>query len=73
MGNSLLDVIVFGRNAGKHAAEKAKATSQTGELTLGHIYDYEAEMKKAGVVIDCVSPKLLPTYTHGSKRNIESR
>ena len=71
MGNSLLDVIVFGRNAGQHAAAKAKETSQTGELTLGHIYDFEAEMKKAGVTIDCVSPKLLPTYTHGSKRNIE--
>ena len=72
MGNSLLDVIVFGRNAGQHAAAKAKETSQPGELTIGHIYDFEAEMKKAGVVIDCVSPKLLPTYTHGSKRNIES-
>lgn len=72
MGNSLLDVIVFGRNAGQHAAAKAKETSIKGELTLGHIYDYEAEMKKAGVEIDCVSPKLLPTYTHGSKRNIEN-
>ena len=72
MGNSLLDVIVFGRNAGQHAAAKAKETSQEGELTLGHIYDFEAEMKKAGVEIDCVSPKLLPTYTHGSKRNIEN-
>ncbi len=72
MGNSLLDVIVFGRNAGQHAAAKAKETSVTGELSLGHIYDYEAEMKKAGVEIDCVSPKLLPTYTHGSKRNIEN-
>ena len=72
MGNSLLDVIVFGRNAGQHAAAKAKETAQEGELTLGHIYDFEAEMKKAGVEIDCVSPKLLPTYTHGSKRNIEN-
>lgn len=73
MGNSLLDIIVFGRNAGKHAAEKAKNTVITGELTLGHIYDFEAEMKKAGVEIDSVSPLLLPTYTHGSKRNIENR
>ena len=72
MGNSLLDVIVFGRNAGQHAAAKAKETAQTGELTLGHIYDFEAEMKKAGVEIDCISPKLLPTYTHGSNRNIEN-
>lgn len=73
MGNSLLDIIVFGRNAGKHAAEKSKNTEISGELTLGHIYDFEAEMKKNGVEIDSVSPLLLPTYTHGSKRNIENR
>ena len=29
MGNSLLDIIVFGRNAGKNAAKSAKAVSYT--------------------------------------------
>ena len=36
MGNSLLDVIVFGRNAGKYAAAKAK-TVEVGNLTLDHV------------------------------------
>jgi len=36
MGNSLLDVIVFGRNAGIYAAAKAKETAQPQDLTLEH-------------------------------------
>ena len=46
MGNSLLDVIVFGRNAGQHAAEKAK-TVTTGTLTLAHVAAFEAERTAA--------------------------
>ena len=66
MGNSLLDIIVFGRIAGTKAAEKSKTTT-VGELTLDHIDGFANEMKKAGVVSEKVSPKLLPVYTHGSK------
>ena len=62
MGNSLLDIIVFGRSAGKNAAEKAKNT-ETGELTLEHIARFDAERQSAGVETDEVSPKLLPDYT----------
>ncbi len=62
MGNSLLDIIVFGRNAGKSASEKAKSVT-TGELTLGHIEKFAAECAAAGVGDDTVSPKLLPDYT----------
>ncbi len=62
MGNSLLDVIVFGRNAGQHASEKAK-TVQTGALTLAHIEKFETELKEAGIETDVQSPKLLPNYT----------
>jgi succinate dehydrogenase / fumarate reductase flavoprotein subunit len=62
MGNSLLDVIVFGRNAGIHAAEKAKSVT-VGNLTLKHIDAFEAERKAAGVESDVVSPILLPDYT----------
>jgi succinate dehydrogenase / fumarate reductase flavoprotein subunit len=62
MGNSLLDVIVFGRNAGIHAAEKAKSVT-VGNLTLKHIDAFEAERKAAGVESDIVSPMLLPDYT----------
>lgn len=62
MGNSLLDVIVFGRNAGQQAGAKAKTTS-TGKLTLAHVYKYAEMLKEAGVESDVPSPKLLPDYT----------
>ena len=65
MGNSLLDVIVFGRNAGKNAAARAK-TVKPGKLTLAHIAAFDKERAAAGIVTDLVSPKLLPTYTHGN-------
>ena len=66
MGNSLLDIIVFGRIAGKSAAKKSKET-QLGKLTLSHIDKFAAELAAAGIQTDKVSPLLLPTYTHGRK------
>ncbi len=66
MGNSLLDIIVFGRNAGVHAAEAAKNTATPEGLTLSHVEDFMKEMADAGIVTDAVSPKLLPRYTHGN-------
>ncbi|MBE6599301.1 MAG: FAD-dependent oxidoreductase [Ruminococcaceae bacterium] len=62
MGNSLLDIIVFGRNAGKSASEKSKSVT-TGTLTLAHIEKFAAECAAAGIEDDAVSPKLLPDYT----------
>ena len=61
MGNSLLDIIVFGRNAGINAAAKAKEVT-VGELTLEHIAAFDAERAAAGVQTQAVSPKLLPNY-----------
>ena len=61
MGNSLLDVIVFGRNAGQHAAEKAKSVP-VGTLTLDHVAAFEAEKQQAGVTDHRLSPQLLPDY-----------
>lgn len=66
MGNSLLDIIVFGRSAGQHAAKKAR-TTQLKTLTLSHVADYEAQLKDAVIDSDAVSPKLLPTYARGAK------
>ena len=66
MGNSLLDIIVFGRIAGKSAARKSKDT-QLGKLTLSHIDKFAAQLAAAGIQTDKVSPLLLPTYTHGRK------
>ena len=56
MGNSLLDVIVFGRNAGKYAAAKAK-TVEVGKLTLDHVAKFEKELADAGIQPDEVSPE----------------
>ena len=69
MGNSLLDVIVFGRNAGKFASEKSKSV-EVGKLTLEHIEKFSKELSDAGIETSVQSPKLLPTYTHGNP-NIE--
>lgn len=68
MGNSLLDIIVFGRNAGINAAVAAKNTN-VGELTLEHISKFDKERADAGIETDTVSPKLLPNYT-GKKSEI---
>ncbi len=62
MGNSLLDIIVFGRNAGQKASERAKEVT-LGALTLDHIARFEAELAECGIETDVVSPKLLPDYT----------
>ncbi|MBR1811581.1 MAG: FAD-dependent oxidoreductase [Clostridia bacterium] len=67
MGNSLLDIIVFGRNAGKEASAKSKRV-ELAPLTLKHIDAFEAEIQAAGIETQTVSPKLLPTYTHGNPR-----
>ncbi len=62
MGNSLLDIIVFGRSAGTHAAEAAKNTT-VGALSLDHVAAFEKEIAAAGIDTRAVSPKLLPNYT----------
>ena len=61
MGNSLLDIIVFGRNAGRNASAKSKDVT-TGRLTLSHVDAFAKEMADAGIETDVVSPKLLPDY-----------
>ncbi len=61
MGNSLLDIIVFGRNAGKAAAAKAKEV-ELGKMNLDHIDAYAKELEAAGLETGTVSPMLLPNY-----------
>ena len=62
MGNSLLDIIVFGRSAGKNAAAKAKTVSP-GMPTLAHVDEFEAQRRAASTDAPELSPKLLPDYT----------
>ncbi|HVP56544.1 MAG TPA: FAD-dependent oxidoreductase [bacterium] len=61
MGNSLLDILVFGRRAGKNAAERSKKTS-IGRLTLAHVGAFHRELRALGVAEDRLSPMLLPDY-----------
>ena len=61
MGNSLLDIIVFGRNAGRNAANKSKDVT-VGALSLDHVEKFAKECADAGIESDMVSPKLLPNY-----------
>jgi succinate dehydrogenase/fumarate reductase flavoprotein subunit len=63
MGNSLLDVMVFGRIAGKNAALHAREAARDGALSLDHVRAYHRELEEAGVETDRVSPMLLPDYT----------
>jgi len=61
MGNSLLDIIVFGRNAGKAAAKRAKETT-LGAPNLDHISAYAEELRAENAEFGGVSPLLLPKY-----------
>jgi succinate dehydrogenase / fumarate reductase flavoprotein subunit/L-aspartate oxidase len=61
MGNSLLDLMVFGKRAGTTAAARAASMPQ-GKLTLEHVKRFRAEAKKHGVSADVTSPLLFPAY-----------
>jgi succinate dehydrogenase / fumarate reductase flavoprotein subunit/L-aspartate oxidase len=63
MGNSLLDVLVFGRIAGKNAAVYARENAKDGRPTLAHVEAFHNQLEAAGVPLDRVSPMLLPDYT----------
>ncbi|HPQ71015.1 MAG TPA: FAD-binding protein, partial [bacterium] len=62
MGNSLLDVTVFGRIAGREAAQYAKWKFEEGRPHLDHVREYEKQRREAKVGEDRVSPILLPDY-----------
>ena len=63
MGNSLMDIVVFGRIAGRNAAVFAKERAKEGKLTLDHVKRYHKDLEEAGIRTDRVAPILLPDYT----------
>jgi succinate dehydrogenase/fumarate reductase flavoprotein subunit len=63
MGNSLLDIVVFGRIAGQSAVDFIKSGWKDGALSLQHVRAYHKELEEAGVKTDRVAPALLPNYT----------
>jgi len=61
MGNSLLEIVVFGRRAGRSAAAHAHKV-KPAKPTLAHLEAWNRELDEAGVDTDVVSPILLPDY-----------
>ena len=61
VGNSWMEIQVYGRRAGIYAAECAKKV-KLGKLTLDHVLRYEKALEEAGIKTDRRSPVLLPNY-----------
>jgi succinate dehydrogenase/fumarate reductase flavoprotein subunit len=74
MGNSLLDIVVFGRRAGLRVAEylaKAGAVAGAtgtgnggGRLSLEHVRRYNEELEAAGITNGRTAPMILPDYRY---------
>ena len=61
-GNSLLEILVFGRRAGREAARRARDI-QPGRLSLEHVARFNQACREAGLPQEIRSPLLLPDYT----------
>ena len=64
MGNSLLDILVFGRRAGRNAAQSSHDIPAPKKLSLEHVTAYHRELEETGAADGRVGPMLLPHYTH---------
>jgi aspartate oxidase len=62
MGNSLLDICVFGRRAGTSAACWAQQ-AQPGHPTLAHLEEWRRLRREADLQPTTASPMILPDYT----------
>ena len=62
MGNSQLDIVVFGRRAGRNAGEKIKKGIKLGKMNLDHVRKYTVEVEKLGIDRKRISPIILPDY-----------
>ncbi|MBM3298346.1 MAG: FAD-binding protein, partial [Deltaproteobacteria bacterium] len=62
MGNSLLDITVFGRLAGAAAGAFAVGRPEVRAISVDHVRRYHKELQEAGIDTDRVSPMVLPDY-----------
>jgi succinate dehydrogenase / fumarate reductase flavoprotein subunit len=62
MGNSLLEVTVYGRRAGRAAGQRAREVAP-GKPSLSHVVAWEKQLDEAGIETDIESPMILPDYT----------
>jgi succinate dehydrogenase / fumarate reductase flavoprotein subunit len=63
IGNSTLDLFVFGRRAGRAAAKWANEV-KLGKLTLDRVRKWQREITEVGLEEMPVSPMLLPNYAN---------
>ena len=69
MGNSLLDVTVFGRLAGTAAAKFALERETPGGLNLDHVVQYHRELEESGIDYENrIAPVILPDYSNPDVR-----
>jgi succinate dehydrogenase/fumarate reductase flavoprotein subunit len=76
MGNSLQDIITFGRRAGVSAAQYVNNGVELKNLSLAHVTRFEKELRDAGIDDPMVAPVLLPDYSTDevtSRRQREAR
>jgi succinate dehydrogenase / fumarate reductase flavoprotein subunit len=67
IGNSTLELFVFGRRAGTAASHYAREVKRGGP-TLEHVRRWQQDLEKAGLADKRpVSPRLLPDYTRRTK------
>jgi succinate dehydrogenase/fumarate reductase flavoprotein subunit len=62
--NSLTDIFVFGRRAGRYAA-RVYQDAASGHPTLEHLEQYHNELRQLGIPLERKSPLLLPKYARG--------
>jgi len=62
MGNSLQDIIAFGRRSGASAVEYVKKGVELKKLTLDHVVEFEKQLGEAGVKDPIIAPILIPDY-----------
>jgi succinate dehydrogenase / fumarate reductase flavoprotein subunit len=62
MGNSLLEIAVFGQRAGRAAAQRARDV-RLGTLSLAHVDAWQRAIEEAGIEAPCATPILLPDYS----------
>ena len=61
MGNSLLDLMVYGERSGSTAAARVQSMKH-GKLTLEHLKRFRSEAKKHAGALEAHSPMLFPDY-----------
>jgi succinate dehydrogenase/fumarate reductase flavoprotein subunit len=70
IGNSTLDLFVFGRRAGRAAAQYSHDVKR-GKPTLEHVRRWQLELQRAGLAGQRpVSPRILPDYVRRAPTNV---